>query len=156
MEFEEDINKEDLIVVEDMVIIMICVGYVKCINLIVYCEQKCGGWGFLGGKLCEEDVNIGVFVGFMYDYLLFFMDQGCVFYEKIYDLLEVGCDVKGIYICNLLLGLCDDENIVLVLLVSGFDQLGSFIFVIKSGVIKKSLIIDYVNIILVGLIVINL
>ncbi|MDO4247005.1 MAG: DNA gyrase subunit A [Deinococcus sp.] len=155
-ELEEDINKEDLIAVEDMVITMTRAGYLKRTKLDAYREQKRGGRGSSGGKLREEDANTGVFVGSTHDYLLFFTDAGRVFHEKIYDLPEAGRDAKGTHIRNLLPGLRDDENIASVLSVSGFDQAGSFIFATKSGVIKKSLITDYANITSAGLIAINL
>ncbi|WP_339096488.1 DNA gyrase subunit A [Deinococcus sp. VB142] len=155
-ELEEDINKEDLIAVEDMVITMTRAGYLKRTKLDAYREQKRGGRGSSGGKLREEDANTGVFVGSTHDYLLFFTDAGRVFHEKIYDLPEAGRDAKGTHIRNLLPGLRDDENIASVLSVSGFDQAGSFIFATKRGVIKKSLITDYANITSAGLIAINL
>ncbi|SEJ16833.1 DNA gyrase subunit A [Deinococcus reticulitermitis] len=155
-ELEEDIGKEDLIAVEDMVITMTRAGYLKRTNLDAYREQKRGGRGASGGKLRSEDANTGVFVGSTHDYLLFFTDQGRVFHEKIYDLPEAGRDAKGTHIRNLLPGLRDDENIASVLSVSGFDQPGSFIFATKAGVIKKSLITDYSNITSAGLIAINL
>lgn len=155
-ELEEDINKEDLIAVEDMVITMTRAGYLKRTNLDAYREQKRGGRGSSGGKLREEDANTGVFVGSTHDYLLFFTDAGRVFHEKIYDLPEAGRDAKGTHIRNLLPGLRDDENIASVLSVGGFDQPGSFIFATKNGVIKKSLITDYANITSAGLIAINL
>lgn len=155
-ELEEDINKEDLIAVEDMVITMTRAGYLKRTKLDAYREQKRGGRGTSGGKLREEDANTGVFVGSTHDYLLFFTDQGRVFHEKIYDLPEAGRDAKGTHIRNLLPSLRQDENIASVLSVSGFDQEGSFIFATKNGVIKKSLITDYANITSAGLIAINL
>ena len=155
-ELEEDIGKEDLIAVEDMVITMTRAGYLKRTNLTAYREQKRGGRGSSGGKLREEDANTGVFVGSTHDFMLFFTDQGRVFHEKIYDLPEAGRDAKGTHIRNLLPGLRDDENIASVLSIHSFDQEGSFIFATKSGVIKKSLITDYANITSAGLIAINL
>ncbi|RJF71314.1 DNA gyrase subunit A [Deinococcus cavernae] len=153
---EEDINKEDLIAVEDMVITMTKAGYLKRTNLDAYRAQSRGGRGSSGGKLREEDANTNVFVGSTHDYLLIFTDQGRVFREKIYDLPEAGRDAKGTHIRNLLPGLREDENIASVLSVKDFSQPGYFLFATESGMVKKTLITEYGNITSAGLIAINL
>ncbi len=155
-QLEDDISKEDLIAVEDMVITMTKAGYLKRTNLDAYRAQSRGGRGSSGGKLREEDVNTRVFVGSTHDYLLFFTDQGRVFHEKIYDLPEAGRDAKGTHIRNLLPGLREAENIASVLSVRGFDEAGYFIFATQNGVVKKTLITEYSNITSAGLIAINL
>jgi len=153
---EEDIGKEDLIAVEDMVITMTRAGYLKRSNLDAYREQKRGGRGSSGGKLRDEDVNTRVFVGSTHDFLLFFTDQGRVFHEKIYDLPEAGRDAKGTHIKNLLPGLREKENIASVLSIKSFEEQGYFVFATRRGIIKKTLITDYGNITSAGLIAINL
>lgn len=155
-QLEEDINKEDLIAVEDMVITMTKAGYLKRTNLDAYRAQSRGGRGSSGGKLREEDINTRVFVGSTHDYLLFFTDQGRVFHEKIYDLPEAGRDAKGTHIRNLLPSLREAENIASVLSVKGFDEEGYFIFATQNGIVKKTLITEYGNITAAGLIAINL
>ena len=153
---EEDIGKEDLIAVEDMVITMTRAGYLKRSNLDAYREQKRGGRGASGGKLRDEDINTRVFVGSTHDFLLFFTDQGRVFHEKIYDLPEAGRDAKGTHIKNLLPGLREKENVASVLSIKGFDEAGCFVFATRKGIIKKTMITDYGNISSAGLIAINL
>lgn len=153
---EDDINKEDLIAVEDMVITMTKAGYLKRTNLDAYRAQSRGGRGASGGKLRDEDVTMQVFVGSTHDYLLFFTDQGRVFREKIYDLPEAGRDAKGTHIRNLLPSLRPDENIASVRSIKDFSQSGYFIFATKSGMVKKTLIGEYSNITSAGLIAINL
>ncbi|WP_102126664.1 DNA gyrase subunit A [Deinococcus planocerae] len=155
-QLEDDISKEDLIAVEDMVITMTKAGYLKRTNLGAYRAQSRGGRGASGGRLREEDINTSVFVGSTHDYLLFFTDQGRVFHEKIYDLPEAGRDAKGTHIRNLLPSLREDENIASVLSVKGFDEPGSFVFATRKGVVKRTLITDYGNITSAGLIAINL
>ncbi|RTR26659.1 DNA gyrase subunit A [Deinococcus radiophilus] len=155
-DLEEDISKEDLIAVEDMVITMTEAGYLKRTPLDSYRAQSRGGRGSRGGKLREEDVNTRVFVGSTHDFMLFFTDQGRVFHEKIYDLPEAARDAKGSHIRNLLPSLRDDENIASVQSIKGFDEDGSFVFATKNGMVKRSLITDYGNITSAGLIAINL
>ncbi|MDB5044327.1 MAG: gyrase subunit [Deinococcus sp.] len=153
---EEDINREDLIAVEDMVITMTRAGYLKRTNMDAYRAQARGGRGASGGKLRDEDINTRVFVGSTHDYLLFFTDQGRVFHEKIYDLPEAGRDAKGTHIRNLLPSLRETENIASVLSVKGFEEEGSFVFATRKGIVKKTQITDYGNITSAGLIAINL
>ncbi|ANE44024.1 DNA gyrase subunit A [Deinococcus puniceus] len=153
---EEDINREDLIAVEDMVITMTRAGYLKRTNMDAYRAQARGGRGSSGGKLRDEDINTRVFVGSTHDYLLFFTDQGRVFHEKIYDLPEAGRDAKGTHIRNLLPSLRETENIASVLSVKGFEEEGSFVFATRKGIVKKTQITDYGNITSAGLIAINL
>ncbi|WP_216317865.1 DNA gyrase subunit A [Deinococcus aestuarii] len=155
-QLEDDISKEDLIAVEDMVITMTKAGYLKRTNLGAYRAQGRGGRGASGGRLREEDINTSVFVGSTHDYLLFFTDAGRVFHEKIYDLPEAGRDAKGTHIRNLLPSLREDENIASVLSVKGFDEAGSFVFATRKGVVKKTAIAEYGNITSAGLIAINL
>lgn len=153
---DDDINKEDLIAVEDMVITMTRAGYLKRTKLDAFRAQGRGGRGASGGRLREEDTNTRFIVGSTHDYLLFFTDQGRVFHEKIYDLPEAARDAKGSHIRNLLPALRENENIASVLAIKGFDQEGSFVFATQRGMIKKTRIQDYANITSAGLIAINL
>ncbi len=155
-DLHDDISKEDLIAVEDMVITMTRAGYVKRTPLDAFRAQGRGGRGASGGKLREEDTNTRVMVGSTHDFLLFFTDQGRVFHEKIYDLPEAQRDAKGTHVKNLLPGLREEENIASVMSVGGFEQDGCFVFATKRGMVKKTAIRDYANITSAGLIAINL
>ncbi|GEM48174.1 DNA gyrase subunit A [Deinococcus cellulosilyticus] len=152
---DDDISKEDLIAVEDMVITMTRAGYIKRTTLEAYRAQARGGRGLSGGKLREEDVNTQIFVGSTHDYLLFFTDQGRVFREKIYDLPETGRDAKGVHTRNIM-PLKDGENVQSVLAIKDLEQDGYFVFATSKGMIKKTAIREYSNINAAGLIAINL
>jgi len=154
-DLSDDISKEDLIAVEDMVITMTKAGYVKRTPLEAYRSQGRGGRGSSGGKLREEDVNTRIFVGSTHDYLLFFTDKGRVFREKIYDLPESGRDAKGTHVRNLL-PLREDETIKAVLDIKDFTADGYLVFTTAKGLIKRTLLNDYSNINSSGLIAINL
>lgn len=155
-DLNEDISKEDLIAVEDMVITMTEAGYLKRTTLEAYRSQSRGGMGARSGRLREEDANTRIFVGSTHDYLLFFTDQGRVFQEKIYDLPEAARDAKGSHIRNLLPGLREGETIASVQGIKDFDQEGSFVFATKGGMVKRSKISDYGRISSAGLIALNL
>lgn len=154
-DLHDEISKEDLIAVEDMVITMTKAGYIKRTNLDAYRSQARGGRGASGGKLREEDSKTHLFVGSTHDYLLFFTDQGRVFREKIYDLPEGNRDAKGTHTRNLL-PLREGENIRAILDIASFDAEGYLVFSTQNGLIKRTALRGYANINASGLIAINL
>jgi DNA gyrase subunit A len=151
----DDISKEDLIAVEDMVINVTKGGYIKRTALEAYRSQGRGGRGSNNGKLRDEDANTNLLVGSTHDYLLFFTDAGRVFREKIFDLPEAGRDAKGAHMRNVL-PLRDDESVREILNIKDFTGAGAFVFCTRKGIIKKTDISEYQNITAAGLIAINL
>jgi DNA gyrase subunit A len=154
-DLSEDITKEDLIAVEDMVITVTKGGYMKRTALEAYRVQARAGRGANSGKLRDEDLNTNLLVGSTHDFLLFFTDKGRVFREKIFDIPEAGRDAKGVHLRNIL-PLRDDESVAGILDLKDFSVAGSLIFCTKQGIIKKTEIADYINITSAGLIAINL
>jgi DNA gyrase subunit A len=154
-ELAEDISKEDLIAVEDMVITVTKGGYIKRTTLEAYRSQGRGGRGSNSGKLREEDANTNLLVGSTHDFLLFFSDRGRVYREKIFELPEAGRDAKGAHLRNVL-PLQDDESIKSILTIKDLEQDGNFIFVTRLGTVKKTEIKEYANMNAAGLIAINL
>jgi DNA gyrase subunit A len=154
-ELAEDISKEDLIAVEDMVITVTKGGYIKRTTLEAYRSQGRGGRGSNSGKLREEDANTNLLVGSTHDFLLFFSDRGRVYREKIFELPEAGRDAKGAHLKNVL-PLQDDESIKSILTIKDLEQDGNFIFVTRLGTVKKTEIKEYANMNAAGLIAINL
>jgi DNA gyrase subunit A len=154
-ELAEDISKEDLIAVEDMVITVTKGGYIKRTTLEAYRSQGRGGRGSNSGKLREEDANTNLLVGSTHDFLLFFSDRGRVYREKIFELPEAGRDAKGAHLKNVL-PLQDDESIKSILTIKDLEQEGNFIFVTRLGTVKKTEIKEYANMNAAGLIAINL
>ena len=154
-DLSEDITKEDLIAIEDMVITVTKAGYIKRTALEAYRVQARNGRGSNSGKLREEDTNINLLIGSTHDFLLFFTDKGRVFREKIFDIPEAGRDAKGVHLRNVL-PLRDDESVASILDLKDFKVAGALIFCTKQGIIKKTEIADYINITSAGLIAINL
>ena len=154
-DLEDDISKEDLIAVEDMVITVTRGGYIKRTNLNDYRVQGRNGRGKNAMNLKEEDANTHLLVGSTHDYLLFFTDRGRVYREKIYDLPEAGRTARGAHLKNVL-PLTDDEQVRSVLSIKSLDQDGAFIFCTRRGVVKKTEIRGYANMTVAGLVAINL
>lgn len=151
---EEDLDILDLIVLEDVVVIVFYVGYVKCQLVSVYCVQCRGGCGCSVVVIKEEDFIEQLWLVNMYDMLLIFISLGKVFWLLVYQLLEVGFNVCGCLIINWIL-LELGECVQVVLLVCEYVD-GQFVFfVMKNGMVKKILLGEFVFCLVRGKIVIN-
>ena len=61
-------------------------GYIKRTPASVYRAQRRGGKGLKGAKTEEEDPIEHLFVASTHAYLLFFTNQGKVYWQKVYEL----------------------------------------------------------------------
>ena len=97
-----DVNLEDLIAEETMVVSICHNGYIKRTPASVYRAQRRGGKGIKGAKTEEEDPIEHLFVASTHDYLLFFTNQGKVYWQKVYDLPQLSRESRGRAVVNLL------------------------------------------------------
>ena len=97
-----DIDLEDLITEETMVVSISHQGYIKRTPASTYRAQRRGGKGLTGAKTDDEDPIAHLFVASTHAYLLFFTNQGKVFWQKVYDLPQLGRDSRGRAVVNLL------------------------------------------------------
>jgi DNA gyrase subunit A len=97
---EAEINREDLIQVEDMVVTISHAGYVKRTATSDYRAQKRGGKGSMGMEARDEDWVNQVFVASTHSYVFFFSDKGKVYVKKVYDIPEGARNAKGRAIVN--------------------------------------------------------
>lgn len=156
---EGDINEEDLIPVQDVAITITHAGYVKRIPLSAYHSQRRGGRGMTMMGTREEDFVEHMYTTSSHHYLLFFTNRGRMYALKAYEVPEYSRQAKGLPIINLL-QIEQGEQISAVIPVKSLqpgdiDGLALF-FATRSGVIKKTPLIDYSNIRKAGLIAINL
>ena len=154
-DLSDDITKEDLIAEESMVVTLTNGGYIKRTALTSYRTQARGGKGSKSQNVKEDDFNTQLLVGSTHDYLLFFTDRGRVYREKIYDLPELERNARGSHISNIL-PFKEGEEVQTVLSVRSLDRDGYFVFATRNGLIKRTLIRDYINITSAGLVAINL
>ena len=77
-------------------------GYIKRTPSSTYRAQRRGGKGLNGAKTEEEDPIEHLFVASTHDYLLFFTNRGKVYWQKVYDLPQLGRESRGRAIVNLL------------------------------------------------------
>jgi DNA gyrase subunit A len=150
------VDLEDLITEETMVVSISHKGYIKRTPVSVYRAQRRGGKGLKGAETEDEDPIEHVFVASTHAYLLFFTNQGKVYWQKVYDLPELKRDSRGRAIVNLL-NLAEGEKVAECLAIRDFSEAGAFlIMATKSGLIKKTPLEEYSRPKRVGIIAINL
>ena len=131
-------NMEDLITEESMVVTISHQGYIKRLPASVYKSQKRGGKGITGLKAEEEDPVEHLFVASTHAYLLFFTNQGKVYWQKVWEIPQMSRESKGRAIVNLL-NLTPEEKIRDCVPVRDFNLPGHFLMMVtKKGIIKKT------------------
>lgn len=142
-----DMEDEDLIPVENVIITLSSNGYVKRIPSDTYKVQNRGGKGIKGMELNKDD-NIEQFVNLStHDYLLIFTDTGRVFRIKGYNIPEFSRTSKGIPIINII-AMDKTEKIKAMVHYSaeGDDEVKYLFFVTRQGLVKRTPIEEFANI----------
>ena len=85
---EFDISMEDLIPVENTVIAMSHLGYIKRMTIDNFKNQHRGGKGIKGMQTIEEDYIENLFMATTHHYLMFFTNLGKVYRMKAYEIPE--------------------------------------------------------------------
>lgn len=138
-----DINVEDLIAEETMVVTISHQGYIKRTAASTYRAQRRGGKGLTGAKTDEEDPIAHLFVASTHASLLFFTNNGNVYWQKVYGLPQLGRDSRGRAIVNLL-NLREGERITDCRAVRHFDLPGHFLMMAtRKGLVKKTALEAY-------------
>ncbi len=141
---EGDFSVEDLIAEEDMVITISHAGYIKRIPVGTYRRQRRGGRGLAGMGTREDDWVEHLFVASTHDYVLFFTDNGQVYWLKVYDIPPGGRAARGKPIVNLI-QIGANERITAFVAVREFDDAHHLMFATKMGTVKKTVLSAYGN-----------
>ncbi len=139
-----DINIADLIEKEDVVVSKTHQGYIKRMSMSEYKAQKRGGVGISAHKTKEEDFVEHIFIASTHDDLMFFTNFGKVYTLKTYEIPEAQRQAKGRAMINLL-PLDSGEKVNTIIPCSG-DTTGNLVMATKNGLIKKTRLIEFVNI----------
>ena len=137
IDFQDDIDIEDLIDEEDVVVTISHSGYIKRMGLDEYKQQGRGGKGVIGAETKEEDFLEHLFIANTHSYLLTFTNKGKVNWNKVYKIPDASRYSKGKAIINLV-GIEQDEKISAVIPVREFKDDEYLIFATKSGLVKKT------------------
>ncbi len=151
-----EVDLEDLIPEETMVVSISSNGYIKRTPVTAYRAQHRGGKGLTGAKTEEEDPIEHLFVASTHSYLMFFTNQGKVYWRKVYDLPQSARDSRGRAVVNLL-SLQEGERIADCRAVRDFDLPDHYlVMATANGLVKKTPLAAYGRPLKVGIIAIKL
>jgi DNA gyrase subunit A len=131
-------NVEDLITEEEMVVTISHEGYIKRVALREYRARGRGTRGMTGADIKDGDFLEHLYTASTHDTLMFFTNQGKVYWLKVYEIPELKRESKGRPLPNLL-QLGEGEKIAAVLSVREFDER----FVVTAtarGLVKKTVL----------------
>jgi len=137
-----EVDIEDLIPVEDNVLTLTKMGYIKRLPSYEFSVQGKGGRGIKGMSRRDDDVADQVFSCSSHDYVLFFSNLGRVYRLKAYEIPECSRTAKGTNIINLL-PIQTGEKITAMVHIDGFDEESYLCMVTRKGVIKRIALSEY-------------
>lgn len=152
---EGEFRMEDVIPNEGCIITVSHEGFIKRTETTAYRSQRRGGKGIIGGGAYDEDFIEHLFTASTHDYIMFFMTNGRLYVEKVYEIPEGSRTSKGRSISNLL-ELQPDEKIATMLCIKEFSDEHHLLMVTRNGIAKKTNLKEYVNYRRGGLIGINI
>ena len=97
-----EIADEDLIKVENTVIAMTHLGYIKRMTESNFHAQNRGGKGIKGMQTIEDDYIEDLLMTTTLHYIMFFTNKGRVYRLRTYQIPEAGRTARGVAIVNLL------------------------------------------------------
>ncbi len=138
----EDIRMEDVIPDEPVVITISHLGYIKRTPLTEYHVQGRGGRGSRGSTTRNEDFLRHMFVATNHNYMLFFTEQGKVYWLRVFEIPEGAKATKGRAIQNII-QLGPDDSVKAYINIKDlkdeeYIQNNFIVLATKHGTIKKT------------------
>ena len=149
------VDDEDLIPVEESILTLTNMGYMKRMTVDTYKAQNRGGRGIMGMSRREEDVAKTMFTCSSHDVIFLFTNTGKVFRKKAYEIPASSRTGKGMNVVNLL-PLEKGETVSAMVKIPQDENRRYLCMVTKKGVIKRTDIDEYRHIRLSGIIAVNL
>lgn len=149
------VEDEDLIPVEESILTLTNMGYMKRMTVDTYKAQNRGGRGIMGMSRREEDVAKTMFSCSSHDVVFIFTNKGKVFKKKAYEIPASSRTGKGMNVVNLL-PLEKDETVSAMVKIPAEENRKYLCMVTKKGIIKRTDINEYQHIRQSGIIAINL
>ncbi len=149
-----ELQLEDLIADEQVAVTVSHQGYLKRTPISIYRQQRRGGTGRTGMKTREEDFVSQLIVDSTHAFLLCFTNTGRVYWLKVYEVPDVGAAGKGKSMQSLL-NLQPGEHVRTILAIRDLEEEGKFIFfATRNGIVKKTPLKDFSNVMSRGIIAI--
>ena len=148
VDFDSDVDDEDLIQREDMVVTVSHAGYIKRVPLSTYRAQRRGGKGRSGMATRDEDFVARLFVASTHTPVLFFSSRGRVYKEKVWRLPLAAPQARGKALVNML-PIESDERITTIMPLpeneADWDKL-DVMFATRDGSVRRNKLSDFVNV----------
>jgi DNA gyrase subunit A len=149
-----ELQLEDLIADEQVAVTVSHQGYLKRTPISIYRQQRRGGTGRTGMKTRDEDFVSQLIIDSTHAYLLCFTNSGRVYWLKVYEIPDVSAAGKGKSMQSLL-DLQPGENVRAILPIRDLEEEGKFIFfATRNGIVKKTPLKDFSNVLARGIIAI--
>ena len=109
-----------------------------------YRSQKRGGKGVIGSGHIDDDFISRLFTASTHDYVMFFMNNGRVYVEKVYEIPEGTRIAKGRSLVNVL-QMQKDEQVAAMICVKDFGDNKHLVMCTSKGIVKKTNLSAYKN-----------
>ena len=140
-----EVDVEDLIPVEDCVVTLTNIGYIKRQPISEYKTQKRGGKGVSAIKQRDEDFIQEMFISSTHDDVLFITSKGIMYKLRCYEIAEGSKQSRGVNVINML-PLAEDEKIAAMIKTTDYEDGKFLIMVTKNGKIKRTPLSAYKNV----------
>jgi len=141
---EGEFRMEDIIPNEGCIITVSHNGFIKRTSINEYRSQKRGGKGVIGTGSYNEDFTEHMFTASTHDFIMFVMNNGRIYVEKVYMIPEGVRTSKGRQIKNFI-EIQEDESIAAMICVKEFTPDLHLVMGTEKGVVKKTNLYDYKN-----------
>ncbi len=152
---DSEFNTEDFVPLNDTVLAMTHLGYIKRMTMDNFKAQNRGGRGIKGMSTIEDDYIVNLVMTTTHSDLMMYTNFGRVYKMKTYEIPEASRTARGTAIINLL-QLNAGEKISAIVPVDEYNDKYQLIMATKNGLVKKTPVTAYSNIRKSGLIAINL
>ena len=148
LDWDADVEDEDLIQREDMVVTVSHAGYIKRVPLSTYRAQRRGGKGRSGMQTRDEDFVTRLFVANTHTPVLFFSSRGQAYKEKVWRLPLTAANARGKALVNML-PLQPSERITTIMPLpedeASWETL-DVMFATASGNVRRNKLSDFVQV----------
>ncbi|WP_244610379.1 DNA gyrase subunit A [Microvirga pakistanensis] len=148
VDWDSDLDDEDLIAREDMVVTVSHAGYIKRVPLSAYRAQRRGGKGRSGMVTRDEDFVTRLFVANTHTPVIFFSSEGQAYKEKVWRLPLAAPNAKGKALVNML-PLSQGERITTIMPLpedeASWDKL-DVMFATSRGTVRRNKLSDFVQV----------
>ena len=142
-----EFNPEDMYADDDMVITISHLGYIKRTPLADFRQQGRGGIGAKAGAARDEDFIEYVHQANMHSTMMFFTEQGRLYWTKVYELPEGNRQSKGRALQNMI-NIQKGDKVCAFIHVKNLNDMEYvqnhyLIFATKNGLMKKTTLESY-------------